>query len=103
MSGQGAVSVSDWYDNIEEGLRDVVKLLRNNGVNTTCSCHHSMTVEAENYEGGEIDQIYNLLMMEGYDGFTLDLRVYQERDEQPIRCLTIQFHKCPKCAARKTE
>ena len=33
----------NWYDeNIEEGIRYIVKLLRDNGFNTTCSCEHEM-------------------------------------------------------------
>jgi len=28
----------DWYENIEAPIRDIVKFLRNNGVNTECSC-----------------------------------------------------------------
>lgn len=38
----------DWYEeNIEEGVRDVVRLLRDNGFNTTHSCHHDMFVQLD--------------------------------------------------------
>lgn len=30
-----------WYEeNIEEGVRELVSVLRNNGINTECSCDH---------------------------------------------------------------
>jgi hypothetical protein len=32
--------MEDWYDRIEEPLRELVRLLRNEGFNTTCSCDH---------------------------------------------------------------
>jgi len=38
--------MKDWYEEkIEEPLRDLVKILRNNGVNTTCSCGHEMYIQ----------------------------------------------------------
>lgn len=84
-----------WYKNIEKGIRRVVKLLRNNGINTTYSCHHAMVIEAENYSSDEIDAVYNLLVQNGYEGFTLELKLFQEFEERPRRFLRIQFHKCP--------
>ena len=38
----------DWYnENIEEPIRDLVKILRDNGFNTTCSCGHNMDIEGD--------------------------------------------------------
>jgi hypothetical protein len=37
----------NWYDNIEEPVRDLVKYLRNEGINTTCSCGHDMYIEGD--------------------------------------------------------
>ena len=37
----------EWYDQIEEPVREIVKLLRNNGFNTTCSCGHEMYIEGD--------------------------------------------------------
>lgn len=62
----------DWYDCIERGIRETVKLLRNNGFNTTCSCHHSMTVEMEWYVDDEITTLFNLLMDNGYSDFLIE-------------------------------
>jgi hypothetical protein len=87
----------DWYENIEEGLREVVRLLRDNGVNTTYSCHHAMIVEAENYEDEDLLRIYNLLIESGHDGFTIEMIAYKEHGQRLARHLRLKFHKCPGC------
>jgi hypothetical protein len=52
----------DWYEeNIEEPIRDVVKLLRDNGFNTTCSCGHEMYVEGELIIEGDLNRLHKLL------------------------------------------
>lgn len=39
---------ADWYEeNIEEPIRDIVRLLRDNGINTTCSCGHTMEIQGD--------------------------------------------------------
>jgi len=44
--------MSDWYEeHIEEGVRDVVRLLRDHGYNTESSCHHDMTVQVQHIPG----------------------------------------------------
>lgn len=54
--------MGDWYEeNVEKGVRDVVKHLRDNGVNTVCSCHHDMTIECAFTVDGEIQRIHDLL------------------------------------------
>lgn len=64
----------DWYEQcIEEGVRDIVKLLRDNGFNTMCSCHHEMLIQAENYDPSEIDRLYELLVEFGCDGFLIQM------------------------------
>jgi len=48
----------EWYEKyIEEPIRPLVKLLRNNGFNTTCSCGHQMYVEMENYHAEEVEDL----------------------------------------------
>jgi len=74
------VSKMDWYDSIEQGVRDIVRALRNKGINTFCSCGHDntsclfsgssvpvvkayMTIECESYDPtSEADVIYNCLV-----------------------------------------
>ena len=66
----------DWYDEyIEEPVRDLVKALRNAGINTTNSCGHDMTIQAEFYGNLELDMIYNVcyeLNINKYQVFVLD-------------------------------
>lgn len=51
----------DWYDRIEEPVREVVRRLRNAGINTTCSCGHDMYIECDTTLDGEIMDIHNVL------------------------------------------
>jgi hypothetical protein len=52
----------EWYNkNIEEPVRNIVKLLRENGVNTTCSCGHELFIEGNFTIDGEFQRIHNLL------------------------------------------
>lgn len=52
----------DWYEaNIEPEIREFVKLLRDNGFNTTCSCGHKMYVECGYIPDGEVQRLHNLL------------------------------------------
>lgn len=88
----------DWYEqNIELGIRDIVRLLRDNGVNTTYSCHHAMVIEAENSDDAELTYIYNLLIENGYDNFKIELCLYKEKDKHLRRYISIQFFRCPIC------
>ncbi len=61
----------NWYDTLEPNIRAVVKLLRDNGFNTFCSCEHTMEVEMECYDSNEIDKLYNLLIEHGFTTFTI--------------------------------
>lgn len=62
-----------WYDEtIEEPVREVVKLLRNNGFNTIVSCGHTRTVEMEWYKDHEISVLWNLLWRHGYGHIIID-------------------------------
>jgi hypothetical protein len=51
----------DWYDRIEEPVREVVRRLRNAGVNTTCSCGHDMDIECVTTVDGVMMDIHNVL------------------------------------------
>ena len=62
-----------WYEEtIEEPVREVVRLLRNNGFNTIVSCGHIGTVEMEWYKDYEISKLWNLLSQHGYKHFVID-------------------------------
>ena len=67
--------MKDWYENIEEPIRDIVKLLRNNGFNTTCSCGHKKYVQCNYTEEGEIKRLKDLLFNQGYRNFNMALEL----------------------------
>ena len=51
----------DWYDIIEEPIRPLVRELRGRGVNTTCSCGHTMEVQAQWIPDGELKEVYDFV------------------------------------------
>jgi len=55
-----------YYDVIEEPVRELVYLLRNNGYNTTNSCGHDMWVQID-MDSDIIHDLYNLLAENGYE------------------------------------
>ncbi len=57
----------DWYDIIEEPIRPFVRYLRDNGINTVCSCGHDMTIQAELVMDGELQRIHKLLACYFYE------------------------------------
>jgi hypothetical protein len=57
-----------WYEqHIEDGVRDAVRLLRDNGFNTFNSCHHDMTIDLEFSLDGEAHRLHRLLSQTGED------------------------------------
>jgi hypothetical protein len=55
--------MTNWYDEmIEEPIRGIVRELRDNGINTTNSCGHEMTVEGDIIADGVIDRIRIILL-----------------------------------------
>ena len=82
----------DWYKlNIEEPIRHVVKALRDNGINTVCSCGHGMWVQCESYDqSNELNTIYHVLIKLGYDNYRA--QVFDEiRDGQRYTNIQITF------------
>lgn len=52
----------DWYERmIEEPIRDLVRLLRNSGYNTECSCGHKMYVQCQYMLDGEFQSLNHLV------------------------------------------
>jgi len=52
----------EWYDvMIEDPLKELVKVLRNNGFNTECSCGHDMYVQCQYLMDGEVKRLHDLL------------------------------------------
>jgi hypothetical protein len=87
-------SIPNFYKNIEPGIRNVVKLLRDNGINTTCSCEHEMYIEFECYsDSSEIDTIYYALFNAGYRGFKINYTLQCPPDGFAVRRGRIQLNK----------
>lgn len=58
--------MNTWYkDKIEEPVRDLVRILRNNGINTECSCGHEKYIQCQYLPEGDVQDIHTLL----YDYF----------------------------------
>ena len=58
------LKIGGWYEHcIEEPIRDVVKLLRDHGFNTECSCGHGygMYIQCQYIVDGEIQRLHDLL------------------------------------------
>lgn len=70
----GIMKKENWYrKNIESSVRPLVKLLRENGFNTTCSCGHlpNPYIEMSWFADSDITRLYNLLEMNGYKNFVI--------------------------------
>ena len=50
-----------FYDQIEEPVRPLVRVLRDNGINTTCSCGHKMTIQADLIPDGTLQVMHNVI------------------------------------------
>lgn len=51
-----------WYESkIEEPVRDIVRLLRDNGFNTECSCGHEMYIQVQHSLDGELQRLHHLV------------------------------------------
>jgi len=82
----------DWYeDAIEEPIRSAVKLLRDNGFNTTCSCGHEREIECDVSPDGEFKRLHDLLCGHGYRRYriTFDLLYL---DGCPFSTISISFN-----------
>jgi len=61
-----------FYETLEPGIREMVRLLRNNGFNTTGSCEHEMYVDIDLHAADGVDQLYRLLFDGGHRGFKIE-------------------------------
>jgi hypothetical protein len=84
----------DWYDHIEPEIRDVVRLLRDNGFNTTCSCGHEMYVELDlgnNLEDAEL--LARFLQEHDYKTFRLEATLLAPPDGMWVRRAIVYIGK----------
>jgi len=90
-----------WYKmNIEPPLQDLVKQLRNEGVNTECSCGHNMYIQCQYILDGQIQiihkTVWDYLAMNkgvfGYDEVDFDIVVkHKVRNGHSYTSLDISF------------
>lgn len=52
---------SDWYECIEEPVRELVQHLRGQGFNTVSSCGHIREVQIDYTPDGELKRLYDVL------------------------------------------
>lgn len=98
MTGQGAsretwYEIGTWYECIEEPVREIVKLLRNNGFNTFSSCGHARIVKMEWYKDHEVTRLWNLLFEHGYKWFTIS--AHWDASSPARRTLTLTLGSNP--------
>jgi hypothetical protein len=65
----------NWYEKyIEKPIRPLVKLLRDNGYNTECSCGHKMYVQCQYpwIDNGEFYRLDMLLFNNGYRDYKIE-------------------------------
>ena len=67
--------MDDWYDIIEPKIRPTVKLLRNNGFNTICSCEHEMYVQCDILIDGEMKRLDDLLFNHNYRDYKIIFQI----------------------------
>lgn len=83
---------NDWYkDNIEEGVRGVVKLLRDNGFNTECSCEHGKYVQCQYITDDVIQRLDNLLFNHGFRNYAIYITIKRD-DGHIFSTMDIKFN-----------
>lgn len=79
-----------WYENIEPEIRPIVKLMRNEGFNTTCSCGHEMYVEFMLLDTSELDRLDNVLFNNGFRTYTIEALLKRD-DGHGFSCAVVTF------------
>lgn len=104
----------NWYeDKIEEPLRDLIKYLRNNGINTECSCAHSGNIQCQYFPDGAIYDIHRVLynwfsernekinftivvehkVIDGHQYSTLDIRSLTEKTDREWLLKKLEYNR----------
>lgn len=84
--------MNEFYKNIEKPMRGIVRLLRDNGFNTCCSCGHTMTIDLKlGNHIEDVERIATFLIEEGYKGFKIECTLHVPSDGFWERRATIHF------------
>ena len=84
--------MDDWYNCIEEPLRKLVRILRDNGFNTECSCAHlpKPYIQIEWLDSSDIDRLYELLWDNGYRNWCIETQWFNTYNSN-LRTMEISF------------
>ena len=80
----------DFYEQLEPAVRPIVKLLRDQGFNTTCSCGHVRYVEMETDGDGDARRLVDTLIEAGHTNFHVVLS-WQFVGGKHYRLLRVEF------------
>ncbi len=76
VGGAGQTTIETWYETaIEPEIRDVVRLLRDNGFNTECSCGHEMYVQCQFIVDGSVGDLDRLLFNAGHRDYVIHVEI----------------------------
>jgi len=94
---RGSSDTVDWYEkNIEEPIRNLVRLLRENGYNTDCSCGHLpkpyIQIDWHGYDTFKLNSLYNLLVENGYANFKISAWILHTEHDRNQRTAEITFY-----------
>lgn len=79
---------TDFYKSLESGVRRLVFLLRNEGINTECSCHHEGYIQCQTLDPtNEIRIIKSILWEEKIEDYEIEIR---HKGMNTSSCLTIR-------------
>jgi len=93
-------NADNWYDQfIEDPLIDIVKFLRNNGINTECSCAHEGYIQCQYNVGDDMAHLHRLLFLYHHEhGLPINYKVTIEhtvRDGHSYDTLNIDLSEFP--------
>jgi len=83
---------NEFYVGIDEGIRELIALLRDNGINTTCSCAHEKYIEFDSNYALDVEAIYQLLSNCGFRNFKIEYILGIANEGFPYRRGHITFN-----------
>ncbi len=94
MVNMAEVSKS-WYDELEPGIREAVRLLRDNGFNTWCSCGHTLEIELVAQHADDGERLATLLYEAGHRGFVVRTHIEVPPDGYWERTMAVKLQSWP--------
>ena len=92
MANKKHIRETEFYSGIEQGIKAMVRLLRDNGFNTTCSCEHDMDVELDLIGLEDAERLWKLLFNEGHRNFHIVATVQIPPDGFPVIRATLTLN-----------